>query len=87
MLTINGEIHVTHKTARPFSKWDVEKLGEEAGLCLVEEVKFTLFDYPGYHNKKGSGRNSNKTFPVGQCSTFKFALLTSRSICLDRLMI
>ncbi|KAF5185807.1 hypothetical protein FRX31_024606 [Thalictrum thalictroides] len=75
MLTINGEIHVTHKTAYPFSKWEVEKLGEEAGLYLVEKVKFTKYDYPGYENKKGDGLNSDGTFPVGECSTFKFAYL------------
>lgn len=74
MLTANGEVHVTHKTADPFNRWEVEKLAEEAGLCLVEEVEFTKLDYPGYHNKRGYGKKSNRTFRVGKCSTFKFAL-------------
>ncbi|KAF9615335.1 hypothetical protein IFM89_022986 [Coptis chinensis] len=77
MLTKNGEIHVTHKTSNPFSKWEVQKLAQEAGLCLVEEVLFSKADYPGYHNKKGYGRKTNKTFHVGECSTFKFTALTS----------
>ncbi|KAF8391708.1 hypothetical protein HHK36_024017 [Tetracentron sinense] len=77
MLIDNGEVHVTHKTAYPFSKWEVKKLAEEEGLCLVAEVEFTKLDYPGYHNKRGDGRRSNRTFRVGNCSTFKFALLNT----------
>ena len=72
MITKGGEVHVTHKTAHPFSTWEIEKLAEEAGLHLVEEVDFTKWDYPGYENKRGGGYRSNDTFPVGQCSTFKF---------------
>ncbi|XP_043705555.1 uncharacterized protein At4g26485-like [Telopea speciosissima] len=74
MLTTNGEVHVTHKTSHPFSKWEVEKLAKEAGLCLAKEVEFKIQDYPGYHNKRGDGNRSNESFPVGMCSTFKFIL-------------
>ncbi|XP_021816997.1 uncharacterized protein At4g26485-like isoform X2 [Prunus avium] len=75
MLTESGEVHVTHKTNHPFSKWNIVKLAEEVGLFLVEEAQFTRGDYPGYINKKGSGRKCNRTFRVGQCSTYKFAKL------------
>ncbi|CAK9145047.1 unnamed protein product [Ilex paraguariensis] len=71
-LLTKGEVHVTHKTTHPFSMWNKEKLAEEAGLHLVEEVYFTTRDYSGYENKRGDGYRSNDTFPVGQCSTFKF---------------
>ncbi|KAF9615345.1 hypothetical protein IFM89_022996 [Coptis chinensis] len=73
MLTANGEVHVTHKTTYPFSEWQIEQLAQYEGLCLIEKVRFTLFDYPGYVNKKGAGSKSNESFPVGECSTFKFA--------------
>lgn len=35
MMEENGEVHVTHKTTDPYSKWEIEKLAEEAGLFLV----------------------------------------------------
>lgn len=73
MLTANGEIHVTHKTAHPYSKWEIENLAEEVGLYLVGKENFCIWDYEGYHNKRGDGSRSNHTFPVGECATFKFA--------------
>jgi 25S rRNA (uracil2634-N3)-methyltransferase len=36
MLSKNGEAHVTHKTAHPFDRWEIEKLAEDVGLCLIE---------------------------------------------------
>ncbi|XP_050149617.1 uncharacterized protein At4g26485-like isoform X3 [Malus sylvestris] len=83
MLTGRGEVHVTHKTANPFSRWNIVKLAEEVGLYLVEEAPFKRADYPGYLNKKGSGRKCNRTFRVGQCSTYKFAKLPLRLLVLD----
>ncbi|XP_030548983.1 uncharacterized protein At4g26485-like [Rhodamnia argentea] len=75
MLTKNGEIHETHKTAYPFSKWEIEKLAEEdEELRLVEKAKFSESDYPGYVNKRGDGLWCDQKFPIGQCSTYKFAL-------------
>ncbi|KAA8523517.1 hypothetical protein F0562_009940 [Nyssa sinensis] len=73
MLKENGEVHVTHKTAYPFSEWKIEESAEEMGLRLVEKAWFSKWDYPGYDNKRGDGTRSNETFPVGECSTFKFA--------------
>lgn len=72
MLKENGEIHVTHKTGHPFSKWEIEELAREAGLSLDEKVGFYLWEYPGYSNKYGNGYKCDDSFPVGQCSTFKF---------------
>ncbi|KAI4347221.1 hypothetical protein L6164_008051 [Bauhinia variegata] len=70
----NGEIHVTHKTSYPFNKWEIEKLANEAGLCIVEKVPFYRWNYPGYINKRGHGPKCGRTFPVGESATFKFAL-------------
>ncbi|XP_040361680.1 uncharacterized protein At4g26485-like [Rosa chinensis] len=72
MLTTDGEIHVTHKTTYPFSEWKLVKIAEDVGLYLVGEERFSLFDYPGYENKRGAGI-CDQTFPVGMSSTFRFA--------------
>ncbi|GMJ11593.1 hypothetical protein like AT4G26485 [Hibiscus trionum] len=72
MLTENGEVHITHKTSHPFSRWGIVELANEAGLRLSAEVPFWTWDYPGYRNKRGSGNRPDESFPVGACSTFKF---------------
>ncbi|KAK4275267.1 hypothetical protein QN277_018381 [Acacia crassicarpa] len=72
MVSEDGEIHVTHKTTHPFSEWKMEEIAKEVGLFLVNEVPFYKWDYDGYCNKKGSGSKCNKTFNVGECSTFRF---------------
>lgn len=73
MVTSNGEVHVTHKNNHPFCKWEIVKLAEKAGLLLVETASFEISEYPGYVNKRGSGSNSDRSFFVGDSSTFKFA--------------
>ncbi|KAL8152557.1 hypothetical protein V2J09_010317 [Rumex salicifolius] len=72
-LTSDGEVHVTHKTCHPFNKWNIVELAEDAGLMLTREAKFERSDYPGYMNKRGYGSKWNKTFRVGECSTFMFS--------------
>ncbi|XVF76985.1 hypothetical protein PTKIN_Ptkin14bG0003700 [Pterospermum kingtungense] len=72
MLTENGEVHITHKTNYPFSMWKIEKLAKEVGLWLINEVPFFKGEYPGYENKRGHGIKCNKSFPIGECSTFMF---------------
>ncbi|XP_027922553.1 uncharacterized protein At4g26485-like [Vigna unguiculata] len=72
MLKKGAEIHITHKTAHPFSKWNIKGLAKRQSLLLVEEDEFYLHLYPGYSNKKGDGRNSDESFPIGECSTFMF---------------
>ncbi|KAH9652504.1 hypothetical protein KPL70_027124 [Citrus sinensis] len=73
MLKENGEIHVTHKIAYPFNRWEIKMLGVGFGLRLVEKVPFYLWHYPGYQNKRGDGSRCDESFPVGVCSSFKFA--------------
>ncbi|CAN6994283.1 unnamed protein product [Brassica oleracea var. botrytis] len=68
----DGEIHITHKTAHPFSEWKIVTLAEENGLCLTQEVEFSKWYFPGYSNKKGSRPRCNSSFPVGKSSTFIF---------------
>uniref|UniRef100_A0A453L2P3 Uncharacterized protein n=3 Tax=Triticinae TaxID=1648030 RepID=A0A453L2P3_AEGTS len=39
---------------------------------MIDMVSFQKQDYPGYNPKIGSGAESNKPFPLGDCSTYKF---------------
>ncbi|CAG7902589.1 unnamed protein product [Brassica rapa] len=53
----DGEIHLTHKTTRPFSEWEIETLAQEKGLRLIGLMVFDQLAFPGYSNKKGSGND------------------------------
>ncbi|MCL7039104.1 hypothetical protein MKW94_016771 [Papaver nudicaule] len=72
MLRPFGEVHINHKTGDPFDKWDLENLGRKHNLALVKRVEFKQEDYPGYKNKRGSGRRCNELFRLGKCDTFMF---------------
>ncbi|KAM7499041.1 hypothetical protein LguiA_023455 [Lonicera macranthoides] len=74
MLRAYGEIHVNHKTTAPYCFWNLEDLGHQNSLKLIECVDFKIEDYPGYNNKRGSGPRCDEPFPLKQCSTFKFQL-------------
>lgn len=74
MLTTKGQVHVTHKTTYPYSEWDIEELAEEAGLRLLKKSPFDISEYDGYVNKKGDGSKCDKSFPVGNSCTYKFAI-------------
>ena len=75
MLNKGGEIHVAHRDDKPYCKWELEKLAQEVGLVLKERVAFVKQRYPGYHNKRGSDIQGNKTFPMDQSPyTFKFCV-------------
>ncbi|KAL8469609.1 hypothetical protein ACS0TY_032456 [Phlomoides rotata] len=76
MLWLDGEIHINHKTTPPFDRWGIEDLGLECHLVCTGQDEFTIEDYPGYCNKRGSGSRSDEPFPLGACSTFKFKLCT-----------
>ncbi|XP_025626731.2 uncharacterized protein [Arachis hypogaea] len=78
MLSANGEIHVNHKTSPPFSNWEIEKLGEQSLLTLIELADFRKEDYPGYNNKRGDSGRCDEPFPLGMCSTYKFIRATMR---------
>ncbi|KAH1032422.1 hypothetical protein J1N35_044596 [Gossypium stocksii] len=75
MLTENGEVHITHKIAHPFNMWEIEKLANEVGLGLLDEVAFYYWDYPGYKNKRGEGQRCDESFPIGKSSTYKFKIM------------
>ncbi|KAI6688669.1 hypothetical protein NL676_025497 [Syzygium grande] len=81
MLTEDGEINATHKTAHPYSKWEIEKLAEEQGLSW-----FSLWDYERYVNRRGSGAKCNGTFPIGEASTYKFSKYDRRMHCANALL-
>ncbi|WVZ14997.1 hypothetical protein V8G54_012563 [Vigna mungo] len=68
----SAQIHITHKTACPLSKWNIRGLAKRQRLLLVEEAEFYLDLYPGYSNKRGDRPNSDGSFPIGECSTFMF---------------
>lgn len=36
MVSRGGEVHVTQKTAHPFSKWNVKKRAKEVGLRILK---------------------------------------------------
>lgn len=75
LLRLNGEIHVNHKTTAPFSDWNIQELGEQSSLTLIECADFNKEDYPDYNNKRGDGFRCDEPFPLGKCSTFKFAYI------------
>ncbi|WCJ19309.1 hypothetical protein M5689_001605 [Euphorbia peplus] len=70
----NGEIHVTHKEGDPYDKWDLVKKANKIGLDMHLSVPFSKNDYPGYQNKRAHGTLSDDSFPLGDCTTYKFKL-------------
>ncbi|TXG68661.1 hypothetical protein EZV62_003596 [Acer yangbiense] len=70
-----GEIHVSHKEGDPYDKWELVNKAEKIGLIIHQVVPFCKQDYPGYHNKRAQGNNSDAPFPLGDCSTYKFKKL------------
>ncbi|PWA53149.1 hypothetical protein CTI12_AA447580 [Artemisia annua] len=74
MLLPYGEVHVSHKTTKPFDLWNIKELASQSSLSLFERVKFAIDDYPGYANKRGEGERADCPFPLGECCTFKFIL-------------
>ncbi|KAJ0081670.1 hypothetical protein Patl1_09650 [Pistacia atlantica] len=71
-----GEIHVSHKEGDPYNKWELVKKAEKIGLILHEAVPFCKEDYPGYTNKRAQGNQSDASFRLGDCRTYKFRPLT-----------
>ncbi|CAL1379711.1 unnamed protein product [Linum trigynum] len=74
MLRLDGEVHVTHKTSKPYSDWNIIGLASKSLLILHDQVDFEMKDYPRYNNKRGDGKRSDEPFRLGDCSTFKFRL-------------
>ncbi|KAG2328069.1 hypothetical protein Bca4012_037108 [Brassica carinata] len=71
-LRANGEIHVAHKNKAPFCHWNPEELANKCSLVLKQCVAFEKKDYPRYENKRGDGSRCDRTFILGDCSTFRF---------------
>lgn len=74
LLSEFGEIHVTVKEKGASKKWELVKQAEECGLLLKESVQFTIADYPGYINRRGTPPNAGGVFFLGECLTYKFVL-------------
>ncbi|GLJ08324.1 hypothetical protein SUGI_0086500 [Cryptomeria japonica] len=74
LLSKFGEIHVTHKKGSPYDKWNLVGEAVNCGLFLSESVDFKREDYPGYINKRGDGKDIDKSFHLGKCKTYKFML-------------
>nr|GMC53663.1 heavy metal-associated isoprenylated plant protein 41-like [Ipomoea batatas] len=72
MLRAYGEIHVSHKTNKPFCHWNLAELASKSSLVLIGCVDFNNADYPGYNHKRGDSARCDEPFPLGKCSTFKF---------------
>ncbi|XP_077237676.1 uncharacterized protein At4g26485-like [Tasmannia lanceolata] len=72
MLSQGGEVHLSHRNDYPYNRWKVEKLAKRVGLHLIERAEFFKSDYIGYHNKRGGGIKSNRTFPLKDLFTFTF---------------
>ncbi|KAF9589923.1 hypothetical protein IFM89_029539 [Coptis chinensis] len=70
LLQNEGEIHITHKTSAIYYEWNLENLARHNGLRLIEDVQFSLTDYPGYNNKSGFGGDNN--FHCYPSRTYKF---------------
>ncbi|GKA59641.1 methyltransferase small domain protein [Tanacetum coccineum] len=86
MLYPGGEIHITNKSTPPFSDWGIVEMAERAGLKLLRETKFTAKNFPGYTNKRGSGKMPDKWFKMGECSTEFKSLEPSEEIEVDLLV-
>ncbi|PIA27283.1 hypothetical protein AQUCO_08100017v1 [Aquilegia coerulea] len=72
LITGDGEIHITHKSSTFYCEWNLENLGKQNRLKLIEEVEFNLRHYPGYNNKYGFGGDEN--FNCYPSKTYKFGL-------------
>ncbi|KAG6974644.1 hypothetical protein JG687_00000206 [Phytophthora cactorum] len=69
ILTPSGEVHVTHKTKKPFGQWGIENIAKTNKLRHQQSVVFDRCLYPGYSNKKVLSKGS---FPIWDSLTFIF---------------
>ncbi|CAI0394945.1 unnamed protein product [Linum tenue] len=67
-----GEVHVSHKTTKPYCDWNIVELAFHSFLTFVCAVDFRPEDYPNYSNKRGDGKKADESFHLGECSTFVF---------------
>ncbi|KAM0014320.1 hypothetical protein Hdeb2414_s0036g00730701 [Helianthus debilis subsp. tardiflorus] len=62
LITENGEIHISVKTNPPYNRWEVEDIAKSHRLVTLKTVRFPLWEYPYYENKKASKADPNATF-------------------------
>ncbi|GAB2279789.1 hypothetical protein Dimus_014428 [Dionaea muscipula] len=72
MIKVDGEIHIRHKSNGFFCGWNIQQLGENEGLRLIEAVPFNRNKYEGYDTKYGFGGDRN--FDCCPSNTYKFGL-------------
>ena len=41
---------------------------------MIAKIRFQKDDYPGYNQKRGDGAKCNRSFPLGDCCTYKFCM-------------
>ncbi|KAG6555211.1 hypothetical protein Mapa_003251 [Marchantia paleacea] len=66
MIRSDGEIHVTIQDYDPYNRWNIAELARECGLSVKGSFLFEFSSYPGYCNRRGSGKRPGRTFPVGR---------------------
>ncbi|GAB2293081.1 hypothetical protein Dimus_027296 [Dionaea muscipula] len=74
MIKMDGEIHIRHKSNGFFRDWNIQQLGENEGLRLIEAVPFHQREYEGYNTKFGFGGNANGNFDCNPSNTYRFGL-------------
>lgn len=72
MLNSEGQVHVTHKTGKPYDDWNLIGSASKAHLTLLETADFKPEDYPGYCTKRGAYPNPDQGFSLIGCKTFMF---------------
>ncbi|KAL3677743.1 hypothetical protein R1sor_020699 [Riccia sorocarpa] len=63
---LDGEVHITIQDYNPYVRWKIAELAVACGLRLKESSVFHFSAYPGYVNRRGSGKRAGGTFPVGR---------------------
>ncbi|GAB2279792.1 hypothetical protein Dimus_014431 [Dionaea muscipula] len=96
MMKMDGEIHIRHKSNGFFREWNIQRLGENEGLQLIEAVPFHLKEYEGYGTKLGYGEALSKVLvsanfydvqvlePEGQKGLSRIASTVGRPLYIDQ---
>mmetsp|Transcript_11590 Transcript_11590/g.29712 ORF Transcript_11590/g.29712 Transcript_11590/m.29712 type:complete len:408 (+) Transcript_11590:245-1468(+) len=74
LLAPSGAIHVTIKTAPPYTGWDVPAQAAEEGLKLARKVPFRFADFPGYQHRTTEKDATKFDAFERRCVTFVFGV-------------
>eukprot|EP00873_Tetraselmis_striata_P004878 jgi/Tetstr1/425142/TSEL_015604.t1 len=74
LLAPSGAIHVTIKTAPPYTGWDVPAQATEEGLKLARKVPFRFADFPGYQHRTTEKDATKFDAFERRCVTFVFGV-------------